>query len=474
MNSVLQYVRQLNQQSVTLRNEWLDRLRHVECEPGTFSLSPEIELTRKPALRSSDSTNHEAPVTVVPRSDSGTTLSKTVDDSKSNSDLDSPVIQLTAQSQGVTESTIGAPYCPMDRLRELLGEELHVHSGPFESSPKPESKAVSPAQKQVSVEAAIKKTPVAPHSFVPSPHVSIRSRKPSELHELGSTSDDDAELTPLASFPFDDESTTAADADPLQNEPLKATGIAANTIEPSTGGKEAVTAAEPANESAKTVQANRTTERSVARPVETKLDQSQSLKPRSIDKITDQLLARFPAVASSTVMFASLTPGIDVDNVAAKVATCLASRDLGGILLVDGNSRSRGLSSLMASHRSPGFSELVNRTETLSSVVCMTDNSNLEFLPYGNSDVTHRRFDATRATALGKEFNQAFQYTIVSGGVVDDTLVRQWAGYVDAVYLLIDLASADRQATIDTLTAMRHHAVRIAGFIAVEDEIRIF
>ena len=128
---------------------------------------------------------------------------------------------------------------------------------------------------------------------------------------------------------------------------------------------------------------------------------------------------------------------------------------------------------MMASHRSPGFSELVNRTESLSSVVCTTDNGNLDFLPFGNSDVTHRRFDSTRATALGKEFNQTFQYTIVSGGIVDDSLVRQWAGYVDAVYLLIDLASADRQSTIDTLTALRHHAVRIAGIIAVEDEIRV-
>ncbi len=297
MNSVLEYVRQLNQQSVTLRNEWLDRLRHVECEPGDFSRTPEIQLSKPPGLRGSDSESHSAPITVLP----------------------------------INYSDAG--------LADNIGSDTS--------------------------------------QLVPPVPILDKQSNTNQVNEVSGT------------------------------------------------------------------------------------------QPPTIERITDQLVARFPVVSSATIMFASLTPGIDVDNVAAKVATCLANRDLGGILLIDANTNSGELSSMMGSLRSPGLTELVNRTETLSAVVCSTDNGNLEFLPCGNGDVTHRRFDAMRATALGKEFNQAFQYTIISGGVVDNSLVQCWSGFVDALYLLIDLSCADKQKTMEALTALRHQAVRIAGIIAV-------
>jgi Mrp family chromosome partitioning ATPase len=442
MKPVLEYVRQLNQQSVSLRSEWLDRLRHVECDPGQFSLRPEIELSGASGLRGSDSRIHEAPVTVVSR-----TLARV----EGSDRRDRP----ESSEQGLSEAS-GKPGL-MNRLREMLGSELHVFAGSFRS-PDPAAD-VPPPGSATSVATPVVAEPPrmadsVTHPPLPAPHERLL-----QINRDAVFSNLAPAIENLVPPGMDDESAATPEvvldetADNC-NESVDSRETGAETTDGTNAG--------PAEEPIRIQCQVRDSE--IRR-----MDYRRCTHPRSIDKITEQLIARFPTVSSSTIMFASLTPGLDVDGIAAKVATCLAIRDLGGILLIDGNAGSRELSTIMGTGKSPGLTDVVNTARSLSATICGTDNPNLEFLPFGTNDLTWRRLDARRAAALSREFNQGFQYAIISGGSVNGPLVQFWSGFVDAIYLLIDIDTADRFATTEIVNQLHGQAARIAGIIAVGD-----
>lgn len=423
MKPVLEFVRQLNQQSITLRSEWLDRLQHVEAPSGEVSVRPEIEFSRASALKVSDSREHVPPVTVVrPAGLSG---------SRSNSWAETPARAPGRQGENWTES-FSQVVNPGYSLRELLGAELHVSAGASLqtvmdglpdstriAAPHPETQNQAP-QRRERIDVA--------HSRKDTLHMHVHDGEVlKEAVLLNQTTV--AKSHPGSLFRFDMQKGAA-----LMDKPAPEIVIPASSP-----------------------------------PDVDRVGQKPGSGSQAIDRIADQILARFPVTAPTSIVFCSFQPEVDVDSVSARLATCLAVRNIGKILLVDANGESGELSKIMGTSKLPGLTELVAGSGSTGKLVGTTDNRNLDFLPWGRGELTLRKLDLANATRINGELKQDYRYTILCSRALPDPVSRLWCEVADAVYLLVDLETIDREDLERKVQQLRAHAIRIAGFITVED-----
>ncbi len=439
MNSVLEYIRQLNQQSVTLPNVWLDRLRHVECDSAERALTPEIVLTRESDIRRGGAVESGPPVTLVgPSADLGT------DHIRKHGSATTP--STPHGNAGLAPDASTGFLEPVDTwqdlngiLREVIDEshDLKISShDPVASSgsdllpPDPAFDDMHTATPEGARAPLSDPEPLDPFAQMASSHAiidSLRQTDPGDGHDLANR---------------------ANSLDRLERETgIRIAGDAADAARSPDSGKR------------KYIVDDKLAQR---------FDYRKCSRPKSIDRVADRLLERFPPVSSTTLMLIAAHAGIDVDGIAGQVATCLATRDLGGILLIDGNTGSRQLSSLMGTGRSDGLAEVIHRAASLSGAVCPTDNPRLEFLPCGTGDITHRKLDTARCSQLTRELNQSFQFSVISGGMADDTLAQSWSPFIDGVCLLLDPDIADRERIRGIVNELHSRSVRIAGCIAVQ------
>lgn len=441
MKSVTEYTRQLNHQSVTLPGLWLDRLQRVECPHSERSPAPEIVLTEPCDIRSSGSVYSEPPVTIVNQATASMIPGVPAETNPALRAADTRIPEIPLDPGPADQPRTGPGYLePVDTgqppVQALPGipTTADVWSGPDDDT----------------VPMDIVNPPGA-EPGIPSP----ASLEDPSTAETGLQQDNTLVSSVVDSFnlPADQHGLPGAAGCPTKSEPVpdamadcqaeRATARAGGVL-PATGQ------ALPDS------------------PFPPRFDYRQCPGPKSIERLVDRLVDRFPPVASATVMLMADTANIDVDGITGRVATCLANRELGGILLVDANTSTRQLTAVMENNQAPGLANLINQSDSLSAAICPTDHSRLEFLPCGTGDWSGSHLDAARCTALTREFNQSFQFTLVSGGVAGHGRVQHWARYLDAVYLLIDLDAADRDHTMRTVSGLRGQGVRVAGCILVQ------
>ncbi len=409
MNSVLEYIRQLNHESVRLRDEWLDRLRHVECDSTERGLTPEVVVDPGSTVKLSTRPAHspEPPVTTVQRP----FVEKRV------SELQALPRELSVPTSSATMT--GKPVFPVVDTWQDLDELLREVTG--ESS----LPAISDDDLTEIVRASRPSSTGKPATLPPAATESVAG-----VHVMEPESEAELPYEIMDSSPEWGHSTTHFQTP---------TRIANR---------------EPG------VDVAQSDEESDALP-------GPATAPRSIERIVDRILDRFPTGVPVTLMFAATNSTINVDGLAVRVVEALANRETGKLLLVDGNSGSRRLSATMGAPRNTGLTETINRGIALNESSIATDNGRLDFLPFGTGEVTHRKLGHARAAGLNRQFQQSYDLTLVSGGPIHENLAWSWAPFVDGLYLLVDLDRGDRDETRRVVEQLRHRAVRLAGCIAI-------
>jgi hypothetical protein len=455
MKPILEYVRQLNQQSITLRSEWLERLQHVEVSASEISSLPEIEFSKANALRVSDSREHEPPVTVVrPAGIPGSRPNSWAD---VNAKTASPDLSLWSESATQVVN-------PANSLRDLLGGALQVNPG----VPIKPAMDVSPAPSQTAPSGPVAGSQPSPRrERIDAAHASEDTLHahsvPAEVRREAVLHNQSAVLISRPDSRFRLDSQMAATF--VQNPVPEIVLTASARLAPAAPGKTAGSAAGDSRLAAvkrpwlKTTVSEKDLER---------VDH-QSPGSKAIDKIADQILSRFPVTAPSSIVLCSFQRELDIDSISAKLATCLATREIGHILLVDANGQDGELSKIMGTSASPGLTELVAETRPLNALVGTTDNPNLDFLPWGNSELTLRKLDPPNATRIISDFNHCYRYSILCGRALPDPFSRLWCEFADAVYLVVNLERIDRDDLSRRVQQLRSHAIRVAGLITVEE-----
>ncbi|MDG2015036.1 MAG: hypothetical protein P8J33_16140, partial [Pirellulaceae bacterium] len=185
-----------------------------------------------------------------------------------------------------------------------------------------------------------------------------------------------------------------------------------------------------------------------------------------VDSIVDQIFERFRPGNHSTIMLVAANREIDVDSAASRIATCLAVRDTGNTLLVDGNLASRQLTALLGMMGKPGISNAFGNGVDIESLIYGTDIETLNIISAGNFEVSDDHEDLTHANAVNQNLKSHFDYTIVSGGIAGDPLSDAWSREADGIYLIVDMDESDRAAAVATVDYFRQLGARIVGCIA--------
>jgi len=508
MNSTIEYIRKLNQASVTVQTEWLERLQNVDAGSETQLATPEIVLSQNSNIPKFSEGDFSPPVTAV-RSDevsaqgkknldecSGTIVTDTNSDALGVTQIDS---DLTQYFTTVTESSLNQHIELIEeQIRGSLQQECtretsltEPETGLPPSAPTAEV-VFSPNQNEI-------KKPGLEHrqSELDAPAVLADIVRPTIVPlDKTSTSDivkNDVELPVQLDSPHERG---------VQVEQELALPLA-EAVEP----EQDFDCTEQSNEvvqlladfgnsggaSSDTLTREEMTELfpnlQTYEPVEEKPRETKTLEPSQfcafpddkrserftyantqrqqlVDSIVDQIFERFRPGNHATIMLVAANREIDIDSVASRIATCLAVRDTGETVLVDGNLASRQLTALLGMAGKPGISNAFGDNVDIESLICGTDNEALKIISAGNFDVTDDHEDLIHANAVNQKLKSHFDYTIVSGGVAGDPLSDAWSREADGIYLIVDMDESDRAAAVAAVDYYRHLGARIVGCIA--------
>ncbi len=508
MNSTIEYIRKLNQASVTVQTEWLERLQNVDAGSETQLATPEIVLSQNSNIPKFSEGDFSPPVTAV-RSDevsaqgkknldecSGTIVTDTNSDALGVTQIDSDFTQYFTT---VTESSLNQH---IELIEEQIRGSLQQECTRETSLTEPETGLPSSA-------------PTAEVVFSPNQN---EIKKPGLEHRQ-SELDAPAVLADIVRptiVPLDKTSTSDIvknDVEfPVQLDSPQERGVQveqelalplAEAVEP----EQDFECTEQSNEvvqlladfgnsggaSSDTLTREEMTELfpnlQTYEPVEEKPRETKTLEPSQfcafpddkrserftyantqrqqlVDSIVDQIFERFRPGNHATIMLVAANREIDIDSVASRIATCLAVRDTGETVLVDGNLASRQLTALLGMAGKPGISNAFGDNVDIESLICGTDNEALKIISAGNFDVTDDHEDLLHANAVNQKLKSHFDYTIVSGGVAGDPLSDAWSREADGIYLIVDMDESDRAAAVAAVDYYRHLGARIVGCIA--------
>ena len=189
-------------------------------------------------------------------------------------------------------------------------------------------------------------------------------------------------------------------------------------------------------------------------------------RQKLVDSIVDQIVERFPADTKPVIMVIGAHREIDVDSGTSRIATCMAGREIGDILMVDGNLESRQLTSMLALTKQKGISDAFHEDLDATEMLVHTDNPRLKIVGAGTLVGPDAKTVLSAATNTNRSLKERFDYTIVSGGIAGDPLTDQWSKIVDGVYLMVDMDESDRNRTVETVEYFRNLGARIVGCIA--------
>ena len=477
MNSTIEYIRRLNQSSVALKDEWLTRLRHVDAGPDVAVATPEIILTRESSIKGFDERQYETPVTVInqPPAEPATHAPSRQPVAEQPAPVSLPETSEPVEINNEIATDHEQPATPTGSINEA-SVVVEVHASAIQTNT--DLSDLSSSELGTDIQAPVEGTRQVlenstAHEDIVRPAIMPLRREPGTDELSAQPSEEEASAAAVES------TTTSSLEDVIQR--LEGTSGEAeyreleaeadsDTLHYADDADTFVDDSEAGHSGREATNATRIEPAALAAWPTDRLGQrfiyAQSNKQKLIDSVVDQITGRFPPATCATIMLVGTGREIDVDSAVSRIATCMAGRELGNILLVDGNLPSRQMSSVLGLDQQAGVAELLGETAQLSSILCATDNSRLMILPAGREQVEGENINLQAASISNSYFKQQFDYTIIGGGCAGDSLTDSWASMVDGVYLLVDVDESDRERTREIVDYFRNIGTRIVGCIA--------
>jgi len=513
MNSTIEYIRKLNQASVTVQTEWLARLQNVDAGLEARVAVPEIVLTKDTAVPKFAVDEISPPITMVkstsascensPKATPGThqtIVASSVDVSGAleSDNAEEPFFRSVTETASVEAwEFLGAETQLGDFAvtNSIANETPEVSTSPDKAIKIPELNASTgndpvktPELNRLNAELdtpAVLADIVRPTIMPPQKDLGAddsvstvgKAHMGTVVDPIAPGEDDKLDIPmacELESLKTSDNVNTQADDEEQLVELLSDFGLAGESSN-DTLTREEMTELFPNLQ---------TYEPAVAEENTPLIDQEviqcvfpddkrgehftyeQTKRQGLVDSIVDQIFERFHPGHHATIMLVAANREIDVDSAASRIATCLSGRETGETILVDGNLASRQLTALLGATNQPGITDAFGNEFEIQSTICNTDRNDLKFIPAGVFEIGDDYSDLTAANEVNQRLKSRFDFTIVSGGVAGDPLSDAWSRIADGIYLIVDMDESDRAATVATVDYFRKLGARIVGCIA--------
>jgi Mrp family chromosome partitioning ATPase len=188
---------------------------------------------------------------------------------------------------------------------------------------------------------------------------------------------------------------------------------------------------------------------------------------QAIDKLANAIIARFPLGDPTVLMFVGSESNKHIDETCARVASTLAERGLGRILLLDSDTRGHSLSNASGVSGQLGITDVVNDSIGWESTIYGRSSTNLDFLASGTS-VFHHPDSRDRLRHTIAEMKREYQFICISAGDARSPSARIWNDICDGSYLLVSMKNSNRTIAKSAVTEMQSSGARLLGCVVTD------
>ena len=178
-----------------------------------------------------------------------------------------------------------------------------------------------------------------------------------------------------------------------------------------------------------------------------------------VQKLADRITEQYPPHSPAVMLFVSSDNENELQaEVSHEVGTELASRSQSNVLLIDSVFR-------YGQVPEPGFAELVNGSSPLKDCVRESGRGNLYLMHAGLGDLTVRKTRPESLKKLSEVLKQNFQYVCIASPQADDFLTGHLSRFADVCYMVLDLPNSTQSTAEAHINLLRRSGARIGGCI---------
>jgi Mrp family chromosome partitioning ATPase len=185
-----------------------------------------------------------------------------------------------------------------------------------------------------------------------------------------------------------------------------------------------------------------------------------------IGKLTDSILERFPLTEPGVILFVGTQANPLTSSTCANVATALAQRKIGEILLIDSSGKKEMTASNGASEQR-GLSNLLCQEVDWKSSLRKMPTSGLDFLPAGTSHWEHWGAEQ-KLRRIAAEFKKHYQFVCVAADDPQDSNTKIWSGICDGSFLLVSLKNANPAIAESAVVELQTSGARLVGCVVTD------
>ena len=189
---------------------------------------------------------------------------------------------------------------------------------------------------------------------------------------------------------------------------------------------------------------------------------------KQYERLVDNLLERTVPGMPAAMMFTGCERSGRVGRVATGIAALLAEKDLGRILLIDGDLSEKSLTDFLTDTHDTGLSEVLNRQQQVSETIVETSLKNLYFLPAGIESPSREKSLTSRLAALSDELREEFRFIIIDGGNSSDSIARTWSSFCESTYLVVTANATNTENATTAVTQLQASGARLLGCVVTK------
>jgi Mrp family chromosome partitioning ATPase len=186
-----------------------------------------------------------------------------------------------------------------------------------------------------------------------------------------------------------------------------------------------------------------------------------------ISAMVDKIFERFPLAASTVLLFVGTEENPHVDETCARVASAIASRNIGNVLLVDADVDGRRLTQASGLSGQTGLLECINRSQNWRQKVVSRDESSFGFLPVGVCPMDRWNAKQLLINSVA-EMKQDYQFVCVSAGSAHSPHAKLWYDVCEGSYLVVSLRSSNETYAKSSVKELQDGGARLLGCVVTD------
>ena len=186
-----------------------------------------------------------------------------------------------------------------------------------------------------------------------------------------------------------------------------------------------------------------------------------------ISTLIDQIFERFPLAASTVLLFVGTEENPHVDETCARVASAIAARNIGDVLLVDADVDGQRLTQASGLNGQTGFLECINRSQDWRKKVVSRSESSFGFLPVGTCAMDRWNAKQLLINSVA-EMKQDYQFVCVSAGSAHRAHAKLWYDVCEGSYLVVSLKSSNETYAKSSVKELQDGNARLLGCVVTD------